>query len=245
MNKKGEQKMKLKMVLFDLDGTLLPMEQSAFVKAYFGGIAARLAQSGYEPQAFVKSIWAGTQAMIENNGDKINEQVFWDKFAEIWGEQARADKPLFDRFYREDFDKVQQSCGYDPRAAETVKIIKDMGYRVALATNPLFPSIATEKRISWTGLSHEDFELFTTYENSRYCKPSLNYYRDVISALGVSAEECLMVGNDVTEDMVASKLGMRVFLLTDNIINKNGEDITVYPRGSFDELVEYIKTQLS
>ena len=38
MNKKGEQKMKLKMVLFDLDGTLLPMEQSAFVKAYFGGI---------------------------------------------------------------------------------------------------------------------------------------------------------------------------------------------------------------
>ena len=32
---------------------------------------------------------------------------------------------------------------------------------------------------------------------------------------------------------------------THNIINKNGEDITVYPRGSFDELVEYIKTQLS
>ena len=68
---------------------------------------------------------------------------------------------------------------------------------------------------------------------------------EILEKIGLQAEECLMVGNDVTEDMVASKLGMRVFLLTDNIINKNGEDITVYPRGSFDELVEYIKTQLS
>ena len=49
----------IKVVLFDLDGTLLPMDQDEFVKAYFGGIAKKLAPYGYEPNKLVKSIWAG------------------------------------------------------------------------------------------------------------------------------------------------------------------------------------------
>ena len=59
--------------------------------------------------------------------------------------------------------------------------------------------------------------------------------------LNVKAENCLMVGNDVTEDMVAETLGMKVFLLTDCIINKNNADISRYPSGSFDELIAFIQ----
>ena len=50
-----------------------------------------------------------------------------------------------------------------------------------------------------------------------------------------------MVGKDVTEDMIAGELGMKVFLLTDCIINKENKDISVYPNGSFKEALEYIK----
>ena len=50
-----------------------------------------------------------------------------------------------------------------------------------------------------------------------------------------------MVGNDVTEDMIASKVGINVFLLTDCLINKEREDINRYPRGSFEQLLNYIK----
>ena len=49
-----------------------------------------------------------------------------------------------------------------------------------------------------------------------------------------------MVGNDVTEDMVARTLGMRVFLLTDHIINRQNEPIDRYPHGSFPEMMAYI-----
>ena len=49
-----------------------------------------------------------------------------------------------------------------------------------------------------------------------------------------------MVGNDVGEDMIAQQLGMKVFLLTDCIINKEEKDIAKYPQGSFEELKEYI-----
>ena len=50
-----------------------------------------------------------------------------------------------------------------------------------------------------------------------------------------------MVGNDVGEDMIAESLGMKVFLLTDCLITRENKDISVYPHGSFDELIQYIE----
>ncbi|MBQ8342765.1 MAG: HAD family hydrolase [Clostridia bacterium] len=232
--------MKTKVILFDLDGTLLPMDQDRFVKAYFGGIAKRLAPYGYEPNALINGIWKGTGAMIKNDGAKSNEEVFWDVFASMFGDKARADEPKFEQFYIEDFDKVQLSCGFDPKAAPTIAALKAKGYRLALATNPIFPSIATEKRMKWAGLDKSDFELFTTYENSRYCKPNLEYYKEILSRLGVSAEECLMVGNDVSEDMVVEKLGMKVFLMPACLLNRENKDLSVYPQGDFDDLLAFV-----
>ena len=142
--------------------------------------------------------------------------------------------------YQEEFDKVRAVCGYTPEAAETVRALKEKGYRVILATNPIFPAIATQKRIRWAGMEPEDFELITTYNNIGYCKPNLDYYRAVIGKLGVKAEECLMVGNDVQEDMITEQLGMKVFLLTRDLINRGDEDISSYPQGGFDELLEYL-----
>ncbi len=233
--------MKITTVLFDLDGTLLPMDQNEFIKAYFGGLAGRLAPHGYEPQKLIDAIWQGTAAMVKNNGEATNEERFWQGFEASYGRPARQDEELFAAFYREDFDKVQSSCGYTPAARKVIDTVKACGLRTALATNPIFPAMATERRIAWAGLSTSDFELYTTYENSRFCKPNPDYYRDVMQALGVTPEECLMVGNDVAEDMIAETLGCRVFLLTDYIINPKNADISVYPRGSWDELLACIK----
>jgi len=233
--------MKTKVILFDLDGTLLPMDQEVFVKTYFGLLAQKLTPYGYDQKALINSIWLGTGAMVKNGGEKTNEEVFWDKFAGIFGENARKDLIYFDKFYNEDFDKVQISSGYNEKASQVVSEFRKMGFRLALATNPIFPAVATQKRIKWAGLNKDDFEIVTTYENSRYCKPNPRYYMEILNKLGVSAEECLMVGNDVTEDMVAQTLGMKVFLLTDCIINKEEKDISCYPNGGFDELLEFVK----
>lgn len=234
-------KMSIKVVLFDLDGTLLPMDQELFVKAYFGRLAKKLAPHGYDPEKLIGAIWSGTSAMIKNTGEKLNEEVFWDDFAIRFGEKSRKDLPLFDSYYQNEFDGVQEVCGYNPQSAETVHKIKTMGLRVALATNPIFPAIATRKRMKWAGLTLDMFELYTTYENSRYCKPNLNYYKEIIKQMGVTPEECLMVGNDVSDDMVVTELGMKVFLLTNDLINKDHVDINQFPHGDFDELMKYIE----
>lgn len=232
--------MSIQTVLFDLDGTLLPMDQDLFVKTYFKRLAAKLAPYGYEPAQLVDAIWAGTASMIRNNGRQSNENTFWNTFTGIFGLKALEHLPVFEDFYANEFQSAQAVCGHNVHASEVIALAKEKGLRVALATNPIFPAIATESRIRWSRLSPEDFELYTTYENSRFCKPNPEYYRDILAQLNVKPEECLMVGNDVEEDMVAQTLGMQVFLLTDCLINQKNADISVYPHGGYPELMEYI-----
>ena len=228
-------------VLFDLDGMLLPMDQEVFVQNYIGRMVKKLAPYGYDPELLAKALWKGTGAMVKNDGSKTNETVFWDVFNTLHGRDCRIDDALFMDYYRNEFQEVRHACGFDPRAAAAVAEIKAIGCQVALATNPLFPAIATHSRAGWAGLKVDDFSLITTYENSRYCKPNPDYYRDILATLEVEAEHCLMVGNDVSEDMVAKTLGMQVFLLTDCLINRNHQDISQYPHGSFPELIDYIR----
>ena len=233
--------MKITTVLFDLDGTLLPMDQDAFMKLYFGGLAAKLAPYGYDPKALVDAIWAGTADMVRNDGSKSNEQAFWDRFVALFGEKSLADAPHFEAYYQTDFDRVRAACSRAPEAKRIVKDLHARGKRVVLATNPLFPAIATGKRIAWAGLSPDDFLLYTTYENSCHCKPNLDYYRDILAKIGAEPSECLMVGNDVDEDMVAAKLGMQVFLLTDCLLNRHNLPISNYPHGGFSELATFLQ----
>lgn len=235
--------MKLTTILFDLDGTLLPMDQDVFVESYFSLLAAKATPRGYEPKQLVDGIWAGTAAMIKNDGSCVNEDAFWNTFCAIFGEGALADKPVFDEFYEKEFQQVQTVCGFNAAAAQTIHALQDAGYRLVLATNPIFPAVATRSRIRWAGLTPEDFCHYTTYENSRFCKPNSAYYQAILETIGVVPEECLMVGNDVGDDMVAEKLGMQVFLLTDCLINKSGTDISQYPHGNFYDLIQFIQAQ--
>ena len=231
-----------KAILFDLDGTLLPMDQEVFVKDYLGRMAIFLAPHGYDPQSLIKAVWAGTGAMVKNDGKAKNEDVFWQVFNSAVGRDAKQDLALFEEFYRTEFQKAKDSCGFNPAAVEAIRQIKDMGYRLILATKPLFPAIATHSRARWAGLNPEDFELVTTYENSRFCKPNPDYYREILGKIALDGSQCLMVGNDVGEDMIAGTLGMKTFLLTDCLINKTAEDISQYPNGSFPELLHYIRS---
>ena len=233
--------MPIKAVLFDLDGTLLPMDQDAFVKLYFGNLAKKMAPLGYDPEKLVASIWGGTKAMVKNDGSCTNEEAFWRYFASLFGEEARKDEPHFDAFYRTDFEKARASCGYNEKAAQLVKAVKEKGLRCALATNPIFPDIATSQRIQWAGLSKGDFELYTTYENARHCKPNPAYYQDILEKMGLEGSECVMIGNDAVEDVAAQQAGMQVFLIDDCLLNGDKVDMDTIPHGNFDDAIRFVK----
>ncbi len=234
--------MRFKAILFDLDGTLLPMDQKKFSEDYFKRLIYKLSGLGYNPEKIKEALFGGIERMIMNDGNKSNENVFWEVFSSVLGDKILDDKYILDEFYENEFDEVRHSCGFNPKAAATINKLKSLGYRIILATNPLFPKIATKKRIEWSGLSADDFEFYTTYENSGFCKPNLNYYSEILDKLNLSPEDVLMVGNDVKEDMVAGGLGMSVFLMPEYIINKENQDISVFPSGDFDDLIRFISS---
>ena len=232
----------MKAVLFDLDGTLLPMDQDEFTKAYIHLLSTTMEKHGYAPENMVKAVWTGVGAMVKNDGSTTNEEAFWKAFGQFFDKDVRADEPLFTAFYENEFENAKSVCGYSEDAKKLVDEAAGMGYKTILATNPIFPAVATKRRMQWAGFKPEDFELYTTYENIGYCKPNLQYYQEILDRIGVDAKDCLMIGNDVTEDMVAEKLGMKVFLITDCMINKENKDISMYPSGSFKEAIAYLKS---
>jgi FMN phosphatase YigB (HAD superfamily) len=54
-------------------------------------------------------------------------------------------------------------------------------------------------------------------------------------------EETIMIGNDSLEDMAAMGLGVKTFLVTDCLNNKNDIDINQFDNGSLKDLYEKIK----
>ena len=64
---------------------------------------------------------------------------------------------------------------------------------------------------------------------------------NILNELNVDANDCLMVGNDVDEDMITSQLGMDVYLILDELINKHNLDISPYKQGTLENLLEFIK----
>ena len=111
----------IKAILFDLDGTLLPMDQDEFTKGYFRLLAAKLAPHGYEPKTLIDTVWAGTAAMVKNTGAQTNEAAFWERFSRTYGaEKTERDKPLFEEFYADDFEQASVFCPPNDKAAETV-----------------------------------------------------------------------------------------------------------------------------
>lgn len=237
--------MAIKAVLFDLDGTLLPMDQDKFTKGYFELLARKLAPLGYDGKELVAAVWSGMAGMVKNDGRESNESAFWREFSGALGERAMGDKPVVEEFYKNEFEGAKVFCGFDPQAAKCVQTVKAMGLRTALASNPVFPRAAMEARIRWAGLAPEEFELITSYETIGACKPNPAYYTEIARRLGLEPQECLMVGNDVEEDMEAAQAaGMAVFLLTNDLINAKRRDISVYPRGSFQRALGYINDEL-
>ncbi|MBQ9647142.1 MAG: HAD family hydrolase [Oscillospiraceae bacterium] len=233
--------MQTKYIFFDMDGTLLPMDAMVFARTYFKLLTKKMLPHGYEPEDLINGVNAGITAMQTNDGTRRNQEIFWEHFAKVAGERVFDDRALFDDFYAVDFQRISSSCGYTPEAKRAIALCKELGYHVVVATEPIFPLSAMESRLRWAGVDPAEVEFVTSYETSGYCKPDLGYYRELTERLGVAPEECVMIGNDVGEDMPAEELGMKVFLLTDCLINKEHADISRWEHGGYSSLRNFIR----
>lgn len=226
-------------ILFDLDGTLLPMDNELFEKRYFKGLCTVLPE--VPPQELVAHVWAGTKAMAMNDGTKTNREAFAEVFSEKTGLDYYGLEDSFLEFYRTGFQKCVETCMVTELSKEIVHVLQKKGYNVAIATNPLFPQIATHSRLRWLGMEPEEFPLVTTFEDSHHAKPNPKYYLEVCERLGVKPEDCIMFGNDVAEDGIAATVGMRVVLVKDCLLNKKNLPTDEFEMGNLAEVLEWAR----
>jgi FMN phosphatase YigB (HAD superfamily) len=229
-----------KAVLFDLDGTLLKMDTDVFLEEYLRLLAQEIA-SYQEPAVFVQHLLDAIRAMINNlDSAKTNQEVFMEEFFARSGLEAEVMMPVFDSFYRGSFRQLQRISEFDPVVPQVIEQTLARGCRAVIATNPVFPKIAVMERLSWAGISQYPYDLITSYENMHFCKPRLEYYREVSEMIGIQPAECLMVGNDVEEDLVAKEIGMKTFLVDTFLINRREMPIVTDYRGSLTDYLELI-----
>lgn len=228
-------------ILFDLDGTLLPIDNTLFEKIYFDELI-KVFSDIMTPDEVAKNIWGSTKVMVMNLEDRTNETVFMEDLGKRINYDLSKLKDRFDKFYDTSFFKVKDAVKDIEFMKDSVKILKEKGYELVVATNPLFPLKAIHHRIRWAGFEPEEFLYVSSFEKNHYCKPQLKYYEEILNHISKSPEDCLMVGNDVQEDLVSKKLGLKTYLITDNLLHRTTDEIITDHMGEYKDFYEFAKS---
>lgn len=224
----------IRAVLLDLDGTLLDTDLDQFISHYIRALSAYM--SPWVPaEAFAEALLAGTRAMVDHSDStQTNAQVFWRVFNARSPRPREELQPAIDRFYAEEFPKLARYARPLPAARPLVQELLARGYRIVLATNPVFPETAIRQRMAWAGIADMPFHLVTTYENMHAAKPNPAYYHEIAERIAVPPASCLMVGDEETRDGAAVSAGMRFFHVAE-------EPPFSHMRGSLEHFYQLVK----
>ena len=207
----------LRAILFDLDDTLLINANATFLPAYFQALGQKFSHL-ITPETFLAALVHATQQVIANTDpSQTNQEVFWRAFLPIINLPEAVLMATLDDFYAHDFPKLRRYTRRRPEARAIVQQAIENGYQVVIATNPLYPETAILQRLTWAGVADLPYTLITTYENMHFTKPHPAYYREIADYLQQDPVACLMVGDDLENDIApARQLGMRTFWVTEH-----------------------------
>lgn len=230
-----------KAVFFDLDGTLLPLDMNEFLRLYYIAVKKSGFYDRISEQNGQEIFGAGVRAMLNNDGSMLNSDVFFRTVESLSGVTKEMLTPVQNSFYTNEFKIVRDCTRPDENVPLVIEELKSKGYRLIIATNPLFPKIATDERIRWAGLSPDDFEYISYYDNSNWCKPNLGFYKEILEKRRLAASECFIIGNDVIEDMASVELGFKGFIVLNNLIGSL-ERAPECERGDYSDLLDFARS---
>ncbi|MGM0411360.1 MAG: HAD family hydrolase [Bacillota bacterium] len=232
-------------ILLDLDGTLLSIDMDRFLKSYFKLITNEFKDIKSEEE-FHKILMKATEKMIKNDGEKSNESVFKKSFFSMLNVDNNEEiMERFDYFYENEYRKLKDEFELNNNSSQLIEILKNADKTLVLATNPLFPEKAIIQRVKWAGIDADVFDYITSYEKMHYSKPNPKYYKEIIEKLNIEAKNAIMIGNNLREDMIAKKINMTTYLLTDHLIDDKDSNIEPDWQGSLEDLISKAKEKLA
>ena len=193
----------IKAVLLDLDNTLLHNPDRQWVAAF-----RRQWDSHFAKRYGIEHASATLRNAI---GYLNSEPPSYRTNAAAMLDALAIDMPLakddlstaLTSFYEGDYICLRANTSPVARAVELVEDLLNQNLLVAIATNPLFPEVATHERLGWAGLSGSvsEFAFITHSENMHFAKPSPAYFAETVARVGVEPDETLIIGDSVRNDM--------------------------------------------
>lgn len=198
-------------LLFDLDGTLLDFNMPDLLDGYFRLLARRFNAEG-DFIAFRKHMMGAVGAMMANrNPSLVLEEIFLEYLSPRLGRDGPDIKETFRRCHLGEFNDLRSLTRPVTAADRLVRRALDLGYHLALATNPVFFIEAITARLDWAEIDRSSFRFVSSAESMHYCKPHREYFDEVLTKTGSAAGEAAMIGNDPRKDMPASAAGLFTF----------------------------------
>ncbi|MBN2426327.1 MAG: HAD family hydrolase [Calditrichaceae bacterium] len=229
----------VKLVLLDLDDTLLDTNMNRFLPHYFKALGEKL-KDFLPPEEMIGLILKATRYMMNNRReDTTNKQAFDDIFYNELSVAPDIIDPVIEEFYEKDFPRLKIYVNKIPLTRLFVEYLFLKKMQVVIATNPLFPLRAIEHRLEWAGISDFPFKLITAYENSHFSKPNPFYYKEILDKCSAEPQYAVMIGDDEENDILpANETGIRTFRITN-------EDNYIYSeKGTLQQCFDWLKTIL-
>ena len=181
--------MQNKLVIFDLDGTLLHTLPDIADK-----VNQTLEKFGYKTlteQEIKQNIGNGSRYLIQNS---VGEQLSTERFEEVYN--------FFMTLYSKNRDpKTRLFDG----VTQTLKTLIDRGYMLAIMTNK--PQSATDK-ICGELLSHIPFSKIIGQSGTVKCKPDKTATINLLNELDVLPQNAYFVGDGETDVLTAKNAGI-------------------------------------
>ncbi len=229
---------KITTIMFDLDGTLLSIDMKDFESIYYHSLSQSF-KDIIPPEDFMKILYTSMKTMVENTEERTNEDVFMEAMKALVHDDFDLYTKKFNDYYDHDFIVLKDAVTIRPEILKATDLLKEKGYELVIATNPLFPKKAIEKRIHWSGVNRDHFSYVSYFEKNHYTKPHVAYYEEILKSIHRKPEECMMVGNDALEDLVAGKIGITTYLITDHLLNRYDVEVVADYTGNYTDFLRF------
>ncbi len=214
-----------------------------FLPAYLGALAEHMANLT-DPALFIKTLLTATQESTEYGrpDHTLAERVTSHLVSALEIKQEDLNTAA-EAFYQDVYPDLRSLTAPNPHAVATVEAAFSRGYRVVIATNPLFPATAIWQRLEWAGLpvTQYPFDLITTAENFHFAKPNPIYYAEVLAQMGWPDGPVLMVGNEIENDIFpAHEMELIAFWVTEHGEVKPESEIFAHGSGSLEDFLPWL-----
>lgn len=230
----------MRAVLFDLDDTLLENNGDLFFEAYLDALARHVESWIPRAKLLDAAMVAGAAMVAAHHPERTNEQVLLEALPSTLGVDPVRFEAQFRRFEQGDFRGLGPPWRAHPWVPDLVRTVVDRGIAVVVATSPIYPLPVIEERMRRAGVRDLPWSLVTSWDRMHSTKPSPSYFEEIARLLGLAPDQCVMVGDDFFQDIVARRIGMHTYFVGQPL-----PGLDTGPGGSLREIIEWLEAKAS